>query len=365
MAAMRTKGRVTSLAGARFLAGAALWGLLATGVAAQEGWLSMTGDTGGFRSAIAVYLSREIPQVLAVECGEPLPGRPVPAGSEMIPPRGMMSVRADGRLFGGFRDAPLVGVIEIDGSGFPATFLPDPEWEAFRTEVAIDAPVIAAMRSGSRLVMKGPSATEQPVSLKGSSAKIAAVTDFCRTNFPLDGEGAVTPRAAPTQVAVTPGGNTYVATASAAASPLPFAGDGGKAHAAEVCASRGLGAPTISEGFVREVSIDGDGAPDYVVDWSAVTCGGPGGIGAGDCGALGCGFDVWISASGQMEEPTATLQGYAVQVRNLGDGHGEVALVGNGQLCRAPETDYRCVARMGWDGVGLVPLAKPTPLGTP
>lgn len=136
------------------------------------------------------------------------------------------------------------------------------------------------------------------------------------------------------------------------------------ARAAQSCAAYSPEPPAIAPGFLQDADIDGDGASDYLVDWSKVLCGGGFGRaalqGAGSCAALGCALDVWVSSLGTAQ-PAASTQGFQL-VPVTTDGRTELYVIGNGLPCAAPAEEFACATRWGWTGGALQPTGEPVTL---
>lgn len=143
---------------------------------------------------------------------------------------------------------------------------------------------------------------------------------------------------------------TFVA-ASAAAADLNRA-------ALEARAAKECGGPArIDPSAIAEGRIDGDGRADFVLDWAGVSCA-PGsdmpGLGAGNCGAAMCAFEVFLSAAGARPDRSQAFLGFGPRIEPVGDGLADVVAQAIAPAC--PGGARECVLRLRWNGSALEPV---------
>lgn len=235
--------------------------------------------------------------------------------------------------------------LAIDGQTWRAAFSLVRSEEVVRLSVGYDDSLVAALRNGSVLSVATLQGWRR-IPLSGSRAAIDFVLATCRA---LE----------------APGGGATGSVAPGAGTAPGLSADWLLARAAAACAEFGSAPPEIEPGFLRQTEIDGDGAPDFLVDWSKLTCGGAGFSlsdrqGAGSCAALGCGLDVWASSLGTAR-PAASTQGFRFAPVTT-DGRTELYVIGNGLPCAAPAEEFACATRWSWSGGALLPTGEPVTL---
>ncbi|ETX30222.1 hypothetical protein [Roseivivax isoporae] len=191
---------------------------------------------------------------------------------------------ADGLLHAGDTRQGRVA-LSVDGRDFSreGTFEPLGHVAWWRMDAGDG--LLEALRAGRSVSVRGDVNDRFfTFGLRGSSAAIGQVLAAC------GGAGAGAPVAA--------------ADASGLGPAVP------RARIEEAC--RG---PFDADGAIAEVRIDGDDAPDFVLDWSRVTCANPAvGRGGGYCGMQMCTLDVYASSTwrpGSFPQPILAL-GWAV-----------------------------------------------------
>ncbi len=171
---------------------------------------------------------------------------------------------ADGLSYDGDTRQGRVG-ISVDGQDYSrqATFVPHGHISWWR--IAPGDGLLDAVRAGNTVTVDSEFSTGPfPFRLRGSSAAIGEVLAIC-------GEGA--------------GPTTTAAPGLTAAVP--------EARIREACRGAYTGA-----GAIVQTEIDGDGKPDFLLDWSSVTCADRSvGRGGGYCGAQMCSIDVYASST--------------------------------------------------------------------
>ncbi|GGA97428.1 hypothetical protein [Allosediminivita pacifica] len=234
---------------------------------------------------------------------------------------------ADGLRYDGDTRQGRVG-ISVDGRDYSrqATFVPHGHTSWWR--IAPGNGLLDALRAGNTVTLDSDLGTGLfPFRLRGSSAAIGEVLAIC-------GEGA-----APTTAATGP---TAATTGLTAAAP--------EARIREACRGAYSG-----EDAIVQTEIDGDGKPDFLLDWSSVTCADRSvGRGGGYCGAQMCSIDVYASsayAPGGWPQPILALS-YALPAP--GADHALTTTVTGGSC---PIT-HRCTRHWGWTGGKLEVVAR-------
>ncbi len=127
---------------------------------------------------------------------------------------------------------------------------------------------------------------------------------------------------------------------------------GNAAMPAEVAAARGAirqecgGEARFKPGFQRIADLNGDGRPDYLLDYGEMECVG-GDIPNPFCGSAGCTLDIFVST----EDGYRQAYGDIVRAWSLANARGRaVLLLGlHGSVCGRAGFET-CRKRLSWDG---------------
>jgi hypothetical protein len=114
------------------------------------------------------------------------------------------------------------------------------------------------------------------------------------------------------------------------------------------------GRATFKPGFQRTADFNGDGQPDYLLDYSQSEC--VGGMSTNPfCGSAGCTLDVLISSGGGYRQ----AYGSNVQGWSLAQAGGKSALVLSlhGSAC-GRSGHMGCQRRLVWNGDKFVPAGR-------
>ncbi|MEL6318186.1 MAG: hypothetical protein AAFR16_11175 [Pseudomonadota bacterium] len=107
----------------------------------------------------------------------------------------------------------------------------------------------------------------------------------------------------------------------------------------------GGGPARARAGFVRRIAIDGDGRPDFLLDFAAARC--------ADgrrafCGRDGCRKVIYLARPGGGVREVRRFDAHSVRA---GPGEGELRVEASGRLCRgSPRERGRCALRIRWAG---------------
>ncbi|WP_102107929.1 hypothetical protein [Oceaniglobus roseus] len=310
--------------------------LTAAGRLAAQGWQAELSDDGGYAIGTALYSG--LP--LVFDCAARSVQNPLPA-DRMWPdythaPPWQVLIGAGDALVraSGAERADIL--LLVDQTGYR---LPPLRWngmdEAWQVALSMGDPMLAALRSASRLVMQVGTEAAWEIPVAGLGAALDAAQAYCGAAWVAAGEapppGIAAPPAAPPALPSPQGG--------AFALPSQI-----QAHADAKCEGRA----TISPDALQAGDLDGDGAPDVVMDWGGVQCAGR--TSRLFCGAANCSLDVFASSRG-YGDPIHML-GTALTFVALPSGGLGLKLDGTYSICG--ETD--CDAPFVWSGNRLVQL---------
>ena len=175
--------------------------------------------------------------------------------------------------------------------------------------LGISPALMEALQGGGSFVLEGPAVRNASTAARTyplTGARLAGVAQAC----------GMRAAAQPDILLASPSGQASPAIAQAAAPRLAGVAEA-KKELEESCSGR----ITYKPGFQRSADFNGDGVPDYVIDWSQAACSGRGPNLF--CGSAGCALDVFVSGSGGYR------QGYSDTVRgwSIGQGSGGAVLI--------------------------------------
>lgn len=128
-------------------------------------------------------------------------------------------------------------------------------------------------------------------------------------------------------------------TTATATPAQAFAPPAAEAHIRGLCESD----YDVNIDGVQSADFDGDGAGDFILNWSDITCRGP--LGARPfCGAANCQIDIFMSSLGYAAAPS--FLGISTQVVTLPDGRAGFMLSGTSFVC----ADGYCDRPWVWTG---------------
>ncbi len=216
-------------------------------------------------------------------------------------------------------------IISIDGRDYSrvATFIPDDTGNIWRMEPSDG--LLDALRKGSTAVARSEMVDGAiSFSLRGSSAAIGQVVSIC-------GDGSQVTRAV---------GSETQATRSS----------DGLSAAAENRVRMACQGSYSGDGLIVEANVDGDGSPDFLIDWEKVSCTSTAvGRGGGNCGMQMCSIDVYASTVYEPGGWPQAILAYSYELAEAGDEHVMSTTV-SGASC--PIT-HRCTRYWGWNGSEL------------
>jgi hypothetical protein len=204
----------------------------------------------------------------------------------------------------------------VDGQSFPVSGLHLPE-EGLWTGAPPGA-LIAALRAGSRAVVAVPGEAQVGVSLRGSSRAISQVLDGC-------------------------GGSAAAATGTPGSGRVVLFG--------QLIATECGGGYSITDDAEMTGRLDGDDTPDFVLDWSGVTCDDRSkGRGAGFCGAALCTIEIAFT------ETQSRQQVLGVNPELVDRAFGQKALKTTTQGATCGGAAQVCDVIWVWNGSKLEPV---------
>ena len=112
---------------------------------------------------------------------------------------------------------------------------------------------------------------------------------------------------------------------------------------------------TFKPGFQKQIEINGDGRPDYVLDYGQADCVGGSSAMNSYCGSAGCTVDILVSGpSGYRQGWGSNLRGWSVEQAGgapvlVVDLHGSACGKSGAEACRK---------RFTWNGSKFVPAAR-------
>lgn len=111
---------------------------------------------------------------------------------------------------------------------------------------------------------------------------------------------------------------------------------------------------TLGPQAIRTANIDGDGIPDIVLDYNAITCDNDNKR-PGVCGASLCSVDIFLSRTFAKTGQPEQLLGMSAELVPLSNGNQAVATSGNLSICQSTEP---CAFYWYWDGHSFTQLQQ-------
>ena len=118
----------------------------------------------------------------------------------------------------------------------------------------------------------------------------------------------------------------------------------------EACGSR---KPQIDSGFLTSLDVNGDGIPDYVLNYENFRCGGVRSF----CGSRGCLLQIFASTKDGKFEKVINEDVWRVDI-NRGKGRPSLILGLHGPACEQPR-EVRCKVTFVWSGTKFVKTGRP------
>ncbi len=221
-------------------------------------------------------------------------------------------------------------ILFVDQTGYqlPLTYWNELEGE-WEITLPMSDPVFAAMNGAARMVLQVGTEAAWEFPVAGLATSLEQARQYCagtwvRTGFP--------PPAwfGPVAGAPKPGAGAFQLPSQV------------QAYANGQCE----GLATIAPGALQAGDLDGDGAPDVVLNWREVTCAGQ--SFNGFCGAANCSIDVFMSTRGYVQ-PVQML-GLSAGIGPHRTGRLALAISGTYGLCGETGCDDPWV----WNGATLV-----------
>lgn len=230
-------------------------------------------------------------------------------------------------------------VLAVDNTGYQ---LPVVNWNeldgAWQVNVPMADQLMQALRSARRIALHVGTQQAWEVPLPGLGQALDQAQAFCTATW------AATGVAATGRLAVTPLGGVggELTDNDTATRPDPRAVAQG--HINKQCNGVGTAGPR----GVTFGDIDGDGAPDVLVDWSDVTCSGA--AIRPFCGASLCSGDVLLSRNNYVLNEGDVMLGMSHNMIPLDNGNQGVSSSGNLSMCQSQDP---CGFISFWDGTKL------------
>ncbi len=226
-------------------------------------------------------------------------------------------------------------IMWLDRAGyqFPAISFSELE-SVWSVNVGLSDPLIGAMQRATEIIV-GPSAgTHHSVDASGLNEALSTATAFCVSEYARLGH--------PVPAALLPfavegsqerGGDTIADLAEAAV---------------EQACSGGM---RVEPGHILVGNIDGDLAPDAVIDWRKITC--TNGHPQPFCGASTCAADVYLSRKYGLVQRPESLLALGVSLIPLNNGTQGVKVGGSLGVCNAAGRGNACDFIWYWNGSEL------------
>ena len=329
------RAQQSALAG---LLGVALGVVGAASVAAQD-WQSRTEDNGSLMFG-SVF---EGSGLMGFSCTAPSPqNRPlIETGSHETHRSSPYT------MFVNFADDPLVWTqalntdqvtIILDGVGYRMPVIHLDELSGTALELAMTDPFVLAL-SGAREVLLDPGGgTAYQFGTSGLSAALAEAMGYCVDRWAALGH------ATPAALRPWRSGATFSGTFEGASGSVDLP-PGVAVEIFRQCSS----AYELEPGTYQSGDLDGDGAPDYAVNWRGVRCASAPGLNP-FCGAANCSLEVYLS-SRNYAGPREFL-GTSIAIVPLGDGRNGIGIGGTYSVCG--ENNVYCSQPLVWNGVDFV-----------
>lgn len=310
--------------------------LLPEAVPAQAPWSARTADSGTYLFGNASDPSG----TLTLGCTAPSPqGRPaIETGSHESHTTGPygLTLGLHDSLFDWSATTELTNVVVyVDDIGYRLPPVQLDELLGTGVKLQMTDPMIQAFFSATRLVLDTGQGKAYGYSVAGlapalDQAQLYCINRWFALGHPLpatltryNSQSAAPATAAPAQ-------------AFALSQAPPPAAD---AHIRALCE----GEFDVDIDGMQSADFDGDGAGDFIVNWSDITCRGP--LGARPfCGAANCQIDIFMSSLGYAAAPS--FLGTSTQVVTLPDGRAGFMLGGTSFVC----ADGVCDRPWVWTG---------------
>ena len=118
----------------------------------------------------------------------------------------------------------------------------------------------------------------------------------------------------------------------------------------EACGSR---KPQIDSGFLTSLDVNGDGIPDYVLNYENFRCGDVRSF----CRSGGCLLQIFASTKNGKFEKVINEDVWRVDI-NRGKGRPSLVLGLHGSACEQPR-EVRCKVTFVWSGTKFVKVGRP------
>ena len=334
---------------ARGIAAAGLLALCAGGAAAQESWItSLTPGDASF-----VGWAHTLPHgPLWFHCAGDAQGRPVsPYGGAIAPAftHGLTVELRHTALGTAAPGAVRADVsLDVDGTRYqlpPMDYRTSGSLGGWFADLSMGDALFADIRDGGTITVFA-SATAIATHEGAIGPAVAEVTRFCAEQFAQAGQPL------PQHAAAAFAGGAPGAATAPGVPPLDTMGrmvDHVRAHCGEP-----FDIVPEYNGWTQ-TDLNGDGAPDTILFWGAVSCRigtFAGSVGGGNCGASQCLTSVFVSGTGRGAEPDAEFfsQGPVLDPARPGEIGFAVRLA----VCRDAGLMPDCVSWHRWTGTELV-----------
>ena len=108
-------------------------------------------------------------------------------------------------------------------------------------------------------------------------------------------------------------------------------------------------------GFQKEADVNGDGRPDYFLDYGEADCVGGSSVGNAFCGSAGCVLDILVSGPGGYRNGWGdNVRGWSID--QVG-GKPVLAIDSHGSACGKSGASA-CKRRFTWNGAKFVPMGR-------
>ena len=216
----------------------------------------------------------------------------------------------------------------INGSG----------WQA---DLPVGDPLLLALRGAGAFAVDTATGRQGVFSADGAAAALDGALGFCDARWAATGH-TPPPVAVPWVNAVRAAGLSVAPAAAPSFVPTNLAAK------IEAEVTRGCGGPFRREpDWLRPGELDGDGQPDYVLDWRGVEC--LQGNRWPSCGASQCSMEVFLSSEASRGSSPASFLGFAITILPGSAGRGLLRLAAPGN-CATYVGAVSCDADFQWDG---------------
>ncbi len=203
----------------------------------------------------------------------------------------------------------------------------------WQTMLGMTDPMFASIATATRLVLQVGTSTAWQLPIEGLASGLKDIRDACGATWNATG-------------IATPSGFTPPTGTQPTQAAEPAAGFTLPSQIQTFANQQCSGVATFEGSALKAGDLDGDGAPDIVLDWGFVRCNGQ--SMRPFCGAANCQYDVFMSSRGYAITDTRLAVG--VEIVTHRSGRQGLRIGGTAQVC----SQINCNVPWLWNGTSFV-----------